>query len=358
MTDVKIYTALGLMSGTSLDGIDAAIIQTDGTSIHSFGPFETKPYHPEFRGRLREAMGTREISAKLERELTHMHAELIEELSKKHDLVSSDIDIIGFHGQTILHEPANQFTLQLGDGALLAELTGRPVVNNFRAADVAVGGEGAPLAPVYHRALAANLDQPIAIVNIGGVANVSFISSDKLLAFDTGPGNALIDDLVLARTGKSFDQDGQLAAKGRVDKSSLTNFLSHEFFKQPPPKSLDRNAFDISVTDRLSLENAAATLVAFTTTAITRSASFFPEPANQWLVTGGGRHNPMIMKELSERLGKVVQPVESVGWNGDAIEAEAFAFMAVRSLLKLPLSFPSTTGVSEAMTGGDLHHPN
>ncbi|MBT3917386.1 MAG: anhydro-N-acetylmuramic acid kinase [Rhodospirillaceae bacterium] len=357
MTDAKLYTALGLMSGTSLDGIDAAIIQTDGISVHSFGPFEAQPYDPEFRGRLRAALGAKDVPAELEHDLTHLHAELIQELLKKHNLASSEINIIGFHGQTILHEPKNQFTLQLGDGAKLAELTGCPVVNNFRAADVAAGGEGAPLAPVYHQALAADFDDPVVIVNIGGVGNISFIGADHLLAFDTGPGNALIDDLVLARTGKSFDQDGHLAAKGRVDTAILAKLLSHDFFDQTPPKSLDRNAFDTSLLEKLSLEDAAATLVAFTTAAIARSATYFPEQVNQWLVTGGGRHNPTIMKDLSERLGTVVQPVESVGWNGDAIEAQAFAFMAVRSLLKLPLSFPATTGVSEPITGGILHHP-
>ena len=340
MNDAKKYTALGLMSGTSLDGIDAAVIQTDGTSIHSFGPFEAKPYTPEFRERLRAELGHKARPEELERELTHLHAELIQELLIKHNLASSDIDVIGFHGQTILHEPENQFTLQLGDGALLG-----------------AGGEGAPLAPVYHQALADEFEQPAVIANIGGVANVSFMGADKLLAFDTGPGNALIDDLVFNRTGKNFDQDGHLAAKGRVDKTILADLLSHGFFDQLPPKSLDRNAFDTSALENLSLEDAAATLVAFTTEAIAHAVTFFPAQSDKWLVTGGGRHNPTLMRELSERLGKVVQPVENIGWNGDAIEAQAFAFMAVRSLLKLPLSFPATTGVSEAMTGGDLHHP-
>ncbi len=357
MTDAKIYTALGLMSGTSLDGIDAAVIQADGKSIHSLGPFEAQAYDPDFRGRLRAALGSKEVPTELEHDLTQLHAQLIQDLLKNHNLASAEIDVIGFHGQTILHEPENQFTLQIGNGLLLAELTGRPVVNNFRAADVAAGGEGAPLAPVYHQALAANFDHPVAIVNIGGVANVSFINTDDLLAFDTGPGNALIDDLVLTRTGKRFDQDGRLAAEGRTDKAILADFLSHGFFDQPPPKSLDRNAFDISALEKLSLEDAAATLVAFTAEAIARSTVYFPETVGQWLVTGGGRHNPTIMKELSERLGKTAEPVESVGWNGDAIEAQAFAFMAVRSLLDLPLSFPATTGVDEPMAGGELHQP-
>ncbi len=357
MTEARIYTALGLMSGTSLDGIDAAIIQTDGTSVHSFGPFEARPYDPEFRARLRAALGRKDPPAELEGELTHMHAELIQELLKKHKLASSEIDVIGFHGQTILHEPENQFTLQLGDGALLAELTGCQVVNNFRGADVAAGGEGAPFAPVYHQALAGEFKLPVVVVNIGGVGNVSFINAESLLAFDTGPGNALIDDLVLSQTGNSFDQDGKLAARGQVDKAILTELLSHEYFAQIPPKSLDRNAFDTSALDKHSIEDAAATLVAFTVETIARSTTHFPESAGQWLVTGGGRHNPTIMKSLSERLGTPVQPVEDVGWNGDAIEAQAFGFMAVRSLLNLPLSFPVTTGVPEAQTGGDLHQP-
>ena len=355
MTDQKIYTALGLMSGTSLDGMDAAIIKTDGHSIASFGPFESKRYSAEFRSRVRADLGKKVVSGKLEKDLTHLHADLILELLNKHDLAMSEIDVVGFHGQTIHHEPENHFTLQIGDGAMLADLLSCTVVNNFRGADVVAGGEGAPFAPVYHRALASEFEKPIAVVNIGGVANVSFISRERLLAFDTGPGNAPIDDIVGQKTGADFDEDGQLARAGKTNEKALAVLLRHPYFKQTPPKSLDRNGFDFSGVQDLSVEDAAATLVAFTTETIAGSAQHFPEPAQRWFVTGGGRHNSFIMSELSKRVGAKVQPVESVGWNGDAIEAQAFAFMAVRSILKLPLSFPGTTGVPQDLTGGDIH---
>ena len=355
MAETKIYTALGLMSGTSLDGMDAAIIKTDGSSITSFGPFESKSYEPEFRDRLRDALGTKQAPDDLEEELPRQHAELVSDLLHKHSLSRSDIDIIGFHGQTILHEPENRFTLQIGDGALLSELTGCAVVNNFRSKDVAAGGEGAPFAPVYHQALAADYEQAFVIVNIGGVANVSFVGRDQLLAFDTGPGNAAIDDLVQSRTGSSYDEDGSLARRGEVNAEMLAGWLEHRYFDQLPPKSLDRNAFDFSIVETLSTEDAAATLVAFTVETIARAATHFPEPASKWRVTGGGRHNSFMMAELAKRVEGNVAPVESEGWNGDAIEAQAFAFMAVRSLLKLPLSFPTTTGVPRPLTGGDIH---
>ncbi len=355
MTDSKIYTALGLMSGTSLDGIDAAIIKTDGTAITSFGPFVSKSYDPEFRDRLRRQLGQKIGPPELEAELTHLHAQLIEELLSEHELSSSEIDVIGFHGQTLHHEPEARFTLQLGDGALLAKLTGCTVVNNFRGADVTAGGQGAPLAPVYHQALAADFSAPVAIVNIGGVANVSFVSPNQLIAFDTGPGNAAIDDVVRARTGGEYDENGTLARNGQINAEVLKKLLDHPFFGLLPPKSLDRNVFDFSGMDNLSLEDAAATWVAFTVETIARSSQYFPMPAERWLVTGGGRHNSFMMSELSKCIGMDVQPVESVGWNGDAIEAQAFAYMAVRSLLKLPISFPATTGVSREISGGDIH---
>ncbi|MBT3989735.1 MAG: anhydro-N-acetylmuramic acid kinase [Rhodospirillaceae bacterium] len=355
MSDAKIYTALGLMSGTSLDGIDAAIVKTDGKTIASFGPFESKQYEPDFRNRLRAELGAKSASPELEEALTGLHADLIAELLAKHSLTNLDIDVIGFHGQTLHHEPENHFTLQLGDGALLAKLVGCDVVNNFRGADVAAGGEGAPFAPVYHQALSQNFEGPIVIVNIGGVANVSFIDTDHLIAFDTGPGNAAIDDVVRTRSEAVFDEDGNLARQGRVDTGVLAGLLDHPYFDLVPPKSLDRNAFNFSAVDQLSLEDAAATLVAFTIETIARASQHFPLAAKRWLVTGGGRHNSFMMEELAKKIGQEVQPVERVGWNGDAIEAQAFAFMAVRSLLDLPLSFPSTTGVAQALSGGDLY---
>ena len=352
----RIYTALGLMSGTSLDGIDAAIIKTDGHTVKSFGPFMSMPYSDEFKDSLRAELGKKVIRRTLQKELTYLHAELIENLLLEHGLVTSEIDIVGFHGQTIYHNPKEHFTLQIGDGALLAELLEISVISNFRGNDIAAGGQGAPLAPVYHQALWNKFSEPIVVVNIGGVANISFVNTAHLLAFDTGPGNAPIDDLMKRNLGKSFDTDGAVARQGRVDEKVLANLLDHPYFSLPPPKSLDRNEFDFSAIGNLSVQDAAATLVAFTTEAIFRSLKYFPEHPKRWLITGGGRHNSYMMDELSRRLKATVKPVEDVGWNGDALEAQAFAFLAVRSLLDLPLSFPATTGVSAELTGGDIYH--
>jgi anhydro-N-acetylmuramic acid kinase len=356
MSEHKVYTALGLMSGTSLDGIDAAIIKTDGHTVKNFGPFISEPYSDEFKNLLKAELGKRKIRQTLQKELTYLHAEIIENLFIKNDLVRSEIDIVGFHGQTIYHNPNEKFTLQIGDGALLAELLGISVINNFRSNDVAAGGQGAPLTPVYHQALLNKFSEPIVVVNIGGVANISFVSNTCLLAFDTGPGNAPIDDLIKRNLGESFDIDGAVARKGEINEKVLTSLLNHSYFSLPPPKSLDRNEFDFSDIVHLSVQDAAATLVAFTTKAIVRSLEFFPEPPKRWLITGGGRHNSFMMDELSRRLEAKAIPVEDVGWNGDALEAQAFAFLAVRSLLNLPLSFPSTTGVSAELSGGDIYY--
>jgi anhydro-N-acetylmuramic acid kinase len=349
------YTALGLMSGTSLDGIDAAIIKTDGYSVEYFGPFETKAYNEKFKARLNTEFGKKEISPTLQKELTYLHAELVEYLFLKHGYLSSEIDIVGFHGQTIYHDPNKNFTLQIGDGALLAKLIGVPVINNFRGNDIAAGGQGAPLVPIYHKALASKFSDPTVVVNIGGVANASFIAEECLLALDTGPGNAPIDDLMKRKMGISFDKSGAVARTGRVDKDILVTLLKHPYFRELPPKSIDRNHFDLSAIENLTIEDGAATLVAFVTETIVQSAEYFPQKSKRWLITGGGRHNLFIMEELSKRLGIKVLPVENVGWNGDALEAQAFAFLAVRSLLNLPISFPGTTGVPLDLSGGDLY---
>ncbi len=356
MENNKIFTALGLMSGTSIDGIDAAIIKTDGHSTVHFGPFITRPYSPEFKKRLRAAFGTKEVPRLLQHDLTLLHAELIEELFSVYDYASSDIDVIGFHGQTIFHEPLKGFTLQIGDGALLADLLDTTVVNNFRKADVMSGGYGAPLTPIYHKVLAEKFAGPVVVVNIGGVSNVSYISKECLIGFDSGPGNALIDDIIKRKIGVDFDDGGRLAKQGRINQHVLAKLLEHDYFKKAPPKALDRNEFDFLGIDDLLIEDAVATLVAFTTETIVRSALYLPQLTKRWLVTGGGRHNSHMMSELSKRLGFEAIPVEDVGWDGDALEAQAFAFLAVRSILSLPLSFPSTTGVQRELTGGDIYN--
>jgi anhydro-N-acetylmuramic acid kinase len=266
---------------------------------------------------------------------------------------------VGFHGQTILHRPAERRTWQIGDAAALARATGLPVAHDFRSADVAAGGEGAPLAPVYHAALARDLEKPAAVLNLGGVANVTWIRPDgALLACDTGPGNALLDDFLFRHTGRPLDRDGALAAAGRVDIAVLERLLAHPFFARPAPKSLDRQDFAASVAasgvEDLQPADAAATLVAFTAEAVRRTV--LPQPPRRWLVTGGGRHNPVLMQALRARLGDVA-PVEAAGWDGDALEAQCFGYLAVRTLLGMPLTFPGTTGVGRPMPGGVVTRP-
>ncbi|MEX1108243.1 MAG: anhydro-N-acetylmuramic acid kinase [Dongiaceae bacterium] len=348
--------AIGLMSGTSCDGIDAALIETDGERVLQTGPGLTTPYDRPFAARLTGLMAGEGDAAAIEAELTRRHAELVLTLLETARLRASDVAIVGFHGQTIRHEPHRRRTWQIGDGPLLAALTGIDVINDFRAADVAAGGQGAPFAPLYHAALAGGLERPIAVLNLGGVGNVTWISGDDaLLAFDTGPGNALIDDWCRARIGESCDRGGRLAASGRVDERVLARLMDHPYFTAPAPKSLDRNNFTLDSARALSTADGAATLTEFTAASVAAALAQMPAAPKRWLVTGGGRYNPTIMAALARRLGVPVDPVETVGWDGDLIEAQAFGYLAVRSLRGLPLSVPGTTGVPAPMQGGRLH---
>jgi anhydro-N-acetylmuramic acid kinase len=349
-----VHRVVGLMSGTSLDGIDAALVETDGEQRLTTGPSLTLPYDDVLRARLRAALGGKGPVAEVERAMTEAHAEAVRTLIDRHGIAG--VDLVGFHGHTILHRPEQGRTWQLGDGALLAGLTGIDVVCDFRSADVAAGGEGAPFAPLYHAARADRLEKPVAILNIGGVANVTWIGpgAGDILAFDTGPGNALIDDWAFAHNGRPVDLDGALAGAGRADRAFVERFLAHAFFDRPPPKSLDRDDFIGFVPTGLTPADGAATLTAMTAAAAARAAEHFPLPARRWLVCGGGRRNPVLMAALASLVGVPVDPVEAVGWDGDALEAQAFAYLAVRSTLGLPLSLPGTTGVARPMTGGRL----
>jgi anhydro-N-acetylmuramic acid kinase len=263
-------------------------------------------------------------------------------------------DLIGFHGQTILHRPDQRWTWQIGDGALLARLTGIDVINDFRSADVAAGGQGAPLMPLYHAAMArrSGLAEPLVVVNIGGVAQVTYIDGETILAFDTGPGNAPIDDWMQRHTGKPVDENGALAATGRIDEWAMDVMLDDPFFVKVPPKSLDRMDFGTKAVEWLSPADGAATLTAFTAGALARAAEHFPQLAKSWIVSGGGRHNNTLMEMLKHRVGPQVVKADDVGWNGDALEAEGFAYLAMRAKRGLPLSLPTTTGVTRPMTGG------
>lgn len=361
----KLTTAIGLMSGTSLDGIDVALIRTDGEDVVERGPSQTYAYSEEQRNILRAALldakslKRREERpfglARTEAALTDWHVQVVKNFMKTY---SATIDVIGFHGQTVIHRPEIKLTVQLGDGKALAEKLRVPVVYDVRAADVAAGGQGAPLVSVYHRALAATMpERPIAFVNIGGVANITWIGADgEMIAFDTGPGNALLNDWATKHLGVPQDTNGALALKGKVNDDMLDAALALPYFNQSPPKSLDRNAFEGLSLDGLSPEDGAATLVAFTKFAIMLAKDWFPSSPKRYIVCGGGRHNPAIMSSLSG--GKhLFQTAEEVGLNGDSIEAEAWAYLAVRSQKKLPLTFPMTTGVSQPMTGGVLALP-
>jgi anhydro-N-acetylmuramic acid kinase len=359
MTDGRMFTALGLMSGTSMDGIDAALLRTDGRERVEAGVFLTVPYEAGFRERLRACLGGAPARpgavAAVERELTDLHAAAVADLLREAGLAVAGVDLLGFHGHTILHAPAERRTWQIGDAARLAAATGIDTVADFRSADVAEGGQGAPLVPLYHAALAAGLERPLAVLNLGGVGNLTWLGAGgEVTAFDTGPGNALIDDFVLRRAGEPCDLDGRLAAAGRVRPEVLAVLAGHSWFDLPPPKSLDRDAWDVRPVEALGVEDGAATLTAFTAEAVARAAAHLPEPPKRWLVTGGGRRNPAMMAMLAERLAVPVEPVEAVGWQGDALEAQAFAYLAVRSVLGLPLSLPATTGVPRPMTGGRL----
>ena len=385
--------AIGLMSGTSLDGIDVALIETDGAEYVRRGPSETFPYDAEMRGLLSIAISdARELVARDDRpaslanaeiELTRRHAAAVERFLSTHAITRSGVDIIGFHGQTVLHRTQDYgqskrpaalldapraapaagtrvVTVQLGLGQMLADLTGVPVVYDLRAADADNGGQGAPLVPVYHRALTAKLPQrPLAIVNVGGVSNVTFIGEDgALTAFDTGPGNALVDDWMQRHAGRAYDDNGDFAALGHVDPDILLAYLNDAFFAELPPKSLDRNAFTLTFAETLSASDGAATLSALTAHAIAKSREHLPQEPQLWIVGGGGRKNKTIMKALAGLVEHAVVPAEAVGLNGDSIEAEAWAYLAVRSLKELPITFPGTTGVAQPMTGGRFARPH
>jgi anhydro-N-acetylmuramic acid kinase len=345
------------MSGTSLDGIDAALIRSDGAGAIAAGAFISLPYDAEMRGRLRAVLGGQGPVAAVERELTLRHAEAVRRLLREAGVAPEAVRVIGFHGHTILHRPQEGRTWQIGDGALLAAETGIDVVADLRANDVALGGEGAPLVPLYQAALAAALPRPLAVVNVGGVANVTWIGQAEgdVRAFDTGPGNALIDDWVERHGREPLDRDGALARAGRVDEAALARLLDNPYFERRPPKSLDRDDFSAAAVAGLSLEDGAATLTAFTAATIAQAADHFPAPVGRWLITGGGRHNPALMAALAERVEAPVAPVEEVGWQGDVLEAQAFAYLALRSLAGVPLTLPTTTGVRRPASGGRLH---
>lgn len=369
--------ALGLMSGTSMDGVDAALVRTDGESIAEFGPSLFLAYDEGYRARMSAANRAAPAAAtptlrdparwppaltRLAAGAATIHLDAIHRLGGRPQ-------VVGFHGQSVAHRPAEGFTLQLGDGAAVAAGCGVATVWDFRSADLRAGGEGAPLAPFFHFALArrAGLDAPVAFLNLGGVGNVTWIdpaaeapqAPGALLAFDTGPANALIDDFMAARTGAGYDADGATAGRGLVASEILARFRHTPYLDRTPPKSLDRNDFlpALEAVSGLSTEDGAATLTAFTADCVADSLRHMPKPPTRWLVCGGGRKNLTLMRMLAERLDAPVDPVEAVGLDGDMLEAQAFAWLAVRVLRGLPTSAPGTTGCREPVCGGRISTP-
>jgi anhydro-N-acetylmuramic acid kinase len=364
--------AIGLMSGTSLDGIDVALIETDGVRVMSFGPTGYRPYSEAERALLREALAAGALLADraarpgflsdAEAFVTGAHIEAVEAFITENGIDRTGIAVVGFHGQTVLHKPAARLTVQIGDGAAVARSLGIPVAYDFRQADVAAGGQGAPLVPIYHQAIARELDRPhpIVVLNIGGVANITYVDGGDPVACDTGPGNALIDDFMRARTGAPLDRNGDQAAKGRPDEAFVARVLDHPFFAAPCPKSLDRNAFAfaaIGLPD-VPVSDGAATLSALTAASVARIVPHLPAVPRSWIVAGGGSFNPTLMRMLAERLHPAtVETADRVGWSREALEAQAFGFLAVRALLGLPITFPKTSGAPQPLTGGVVVRP-
>jgi anhydro-N-acetylmuramic acid kinase len=363
----KIFRAIGAMSGTSMDGVDLAFLETDGLQTLKFGPTASYPFSHEDRALLRSAVAAAKYLARREDRpgplaaadelITLRHVQAIGDFLARERIESSAVDLVGFHGQTVLHRPDRGLTVQLGDAERLARKVGIDVAYDLRAADMAAGGQGAPLVPVYHRALAeaSGAVLPLLFVNIGGVANLTFIAPDQdPIACDAGPGNALLDDLMLAREGVAMDENGGAALSGKVNDAALAALTSHSYFSQKPPKSLDRNAFSYKPVAELSTPDAAATLAAFTACGILAHLRFMAATPHMIVLCGGGARNPAIVRALSARAPCPVRRAEEFGWDSQAIEAQAFAFLAVRSVKGLPLTFPTTTGVSEPTSGGAL----
>jgi anhydro-N-acetylmuramic acid kinase len=370
-----VMRVLGFMSGTSLDAVDMAVLDTDGEAIFGFGPAGERKLDPGVRTLVQAATddarswawGAPEPAsfAPAARAVAEEHLRAAQGFMADNGMTAADLDLAGFHGQTVWHEPPGRTrdegrTVQLGDAGLLARGLGLPVAFDFRSADVAAGGQGAPLAPVYHDAIRrwSGLDAPVALLNLGGVGNITLSRRDgTLAAFDTGPANGMIDLWVQARTDRRLDEDGALARAGRVDEAVLAAYLGHPYFRSRGAKSLDRYDFSIDPVAHLSLEDGAATLTAFAAHAVALGVAACPEAPRMIVASGGGRHNPVLLAAIREAAGVPVTTAEDQGWRGDSIEAEAFAYLAARTARGLPISFPGTTGVAAPMTGGRIARP-
>ena len=374
---MALMKAIGLMSGTSMDGIDVAMVTSDGENIVERGPAMEIEYEPATRQAIEQGLvDAQQISNdrtsrpgklnNLEALITGLHVDAVSTFLSVNDIMPNEVSAIGFHGQTVLHRPHDKLTAQLGDGALLAKKTNIPVVFDMRAADMEAGGQGAPLVPVYHQALSQSLQSdlhrewPIAFVNIGGISNITYVPKrGDLIAFDTGPGNALIDQWVQSVAGIPFDQGGKIASEGAVDQRILNRYLAASYFSKKLPKSLDRNDFIPPTANEMELADGARTLAYLTAKSIFMACDHLPNRPRLWIICGGGRRNAMIMNDLADLAkaqGCSVIDAENAGLDGGAMEAEAFAYLAIRSILKLPLTFPGTTGCEKPTLGGVLIH--
>ena len=378
MSAMALMRAIGLMSGTSMDGTDVALIETDGETIVRRVASAEYGYEAAFRreiaASLDDAKSMTDRSARpgelarIEREITQRHCQAVEQFLKENLIHRATIDVIGFHGQTVLHRPEIGLTVQLGDGNRLSNLTGFDVIYDMRANDMVHGGQGAPLVPIYHAALATGLDhhltdgKPVCFVNIGGISNITYVRKHHPpIAFDTGPGNALVDQWVERHAGIPFDEGGRIAAEGSVIKTIVQAYLTKPFFDKKPPKSLDRNDFTVELAYELELSDGARTLARVSAEAIIAATKHLPEPPGLWIICGGGRKNRAIMDDLTELAASTnakVMTAEECGLNGGSMEAEAWGYLAVRSLKGLPLTYPETTGVRVAVTGGVLAKPH
>ena len=350
--------AIGLMSGTSLDGVDAALLQTDGENNITFVGSEYHEYPADFHNKMHKlAQGDIPLTEvlRLEKQLTQHHIQAVQALLRKLNVSPQDVAVIGMHGQTIRHLPEEALTWQLGNPQQLAAALNIPVVSDFRRLDLAYGGQGAPLIPLYHEALCAGQQKPVGILNIGGVANLTYLGADgAVVATDTGPGMGLIDAWAKTHLGTPCDEDGKLASKGTADTSRVEKWFSDiPFFLRDYPKAADRYEFEKANVGDLTAEDGAATLAAFTALAVAKSAAEFSTPVETLYVTGGGSQHPTVMAELKKHF-KTVAPVEDLNWRSDSMEAEGFAWLAVRRLRGLPLSAPTTTGVARPVCGGTL----
>ena len=365
----NLITCIGLMSGTSCDGIDASIIKSDGENVVHFTGNHFLPYEDRIKSKIRGLKekinlildletNITEID-NLEKEITLLHAKIVNSIIEKFKLNKLEIDLIGFHGHTIFHSFKYKKTKQIGDGKLLSQLTGIKVVYNFRENDIKNNGQGAPLVPIFHKLLKTKLKIKIPLVffNIGGISNLTYLNKDEeMVSFDSGPGNCLIDRILQLKSEDKvqFDKDGMIAFTGNIDKNILDSYLSDPYYELSPPKSLDINDFNLNPLRDLSLKDSVATLSELTSLTIVNALSFFSSKPIEIILCGGGRKNKFIFDRIKKLSNITISNIDDYKINGDFIESQAFAYLAIRSLFKKPISFPKTTGATKPITGGDI----